>query len=95
LETFGRGCNREHALGSVAAGAQQKTLRERAKIEDQTEVWNVEYEPATLEMLVNRADTIVVGHIEFGRPMVIDDNSVMTDYRVIVDRVIRRTKSPG
>lgn len=87
------------ALISVVLGdaiSAQQTLRDRAKVEDQSQIWTGGYEPVTLEMLVERADTIVVGHIQLGRPALLADNdSVVTYYHVEIDSVIRRTKPPG
>lgn len=85
-------------MGVVLGGllSAQQTLRDRAKVEDQNQIWTSGYEPGTLEMLVQQSDTIVVGHIQFGRPALLpDDNGVVTHYYVEIDRVVRRTKSPG
>jgi hypothetical protein len=80
------------SLASVAA-SQESQLRQAAKERDVTlHIMNA-YEPATFEMLVQRADTVVVATILKGRTFLAGEQ-IVTHYDARVDQVIRRTP-PG
>ena len=75
------------------AAAQESELRALAKERDVTVQINAEYEPATFEMLVSEADTVVVGKVIRGRTF-LQGGRLATHYDVGVEQVIRR-KPPG
>jgi hypothetical protein len=85
-------------FGAVTVGAesdaQDSSLRSLAKERDVNISIMSGYEPATFEMLMREADTIVVGRPVVGRPF-FQGERLVTDYDVAVEQVIRRTRPPG
>ena len=80
------------SFASVAA-SQESQLRQAAKERDVTVNIMGAYEPATFEMLVKEADTVVVATVLKGRTFLLEEQ-IVTHYDVRVDQVIRRTP-PG
>lgn len=79
----------------VVAAPQASQLRQQAKERDVTVQIMGAYEPATFEMIMKEADTVVVGTPIRGRTFLLGDDHIMTHYDVRVDQVIRRTQPPG
>ena len=77
----------------LVAAAQPTSLRERARKEDVKVISLPAYAAASLDELVTAADTILVGTVQGGRPLLsADETGLYTDYGVVVERVI---KSPS
>jgi len=74
--------------------AQESELRQQAKERDVTVQIMGAYEPATFDMLVKEADTVVIGRPMRGRTFLAGEQ-IVTHYDVRVDQVIRRTQPPG
>ena len=53
-----------------------------------------DYEPATFEMLVTKSDPIILGTVKAERTFLLGDQ-ILTHYEVIVDRVIKSTRTPS
>jgi hypothetical protein len=53
-----------------------------------------DYETATFETLVTKSDPIILGTVKAERTFLLGDR-ILTHYEVIVDRVIKSTRTPG
>lgn len=82
-------------LGLVPTYAGQNPgLTSQAREHDVNVIITSEYEPATLDMIVGKSDTIVIGTIGAARTYIVNDEQIFTDYDVTVEQVIRRAP-PG
>lgn len=84
------------AFGSIDVSTQVPTLRSRVKAlgQDVTREYRPNYPEPDFPTLVAESDTIVVGTIDHGVPVLTNEDSMLqTDYYFTVQRVIKRSAS--